>query len=237
MKSIMCSALLWALFLPSTVFGNGVCTRPEELIGKRERAEAQVALAREHGTYFRYASSAESNESISSLVERGGLVKITGGMGYYVDGIGSGCGHYPHDVVEYLFYARVEVSEFLAYVGERFDKKFPGEKLKIAGLSRTEFWQEKLLLQCGVTSVRYSPHQWGFALDFSKKDMSAKEMCFLWDELLSLQEKNLVTAVDERTNIHVMVHPSFLEWKTLQERPVYTLPVFAFITPLIPINN
>jgi len=219
MYKIICGVLLWTLFFTRPLYGSDACHRPSELAGSTKRAQRQVEQAeRWYAERFDFAE-AKSSPNIRDMAERGELVRIDDGVGYFVEGVGtSACGNYPKRVREYLFYARPEVASFLEHLGYRFNERFPESKLKITSLARTASWQ-RTLLRCGSTSVRDSPHEWGLALDISKNGRTVEEKCFLWSEISTLQRRGLVTAVDEkyRNNIHVMVHPDFVEWKLLQK--------------------
>ena len=225
MRTIIVGVLLWTLFAQPAL-GNGLCTRPKALIGSKARSEAQVVRAKESGSAF------FANETVIQLLAgSGALVEIQEGTGYKLDGIGTsrtGCSNYPANIREALFYVRLEVAEFLTFLGSEFANVFQGRAFEVTALARTKWWQD-VLHQCELSAVRLSPHQWGLAFDISKRDLTPEEVCWLWATLLPLQEQGFVTVVDEgiANNIHISVYTEFLVWRAAERDRVFRFIISA----------
>lgn len=182
--------------------------RPEELKGSPEKLAAQNRAADEYDL-----TRMASPRVIRRLVKSGYLVHIPRrGHGYYIDRrLGRGYARR-----EVLYYARPWVKAFLQREGGHFTDRFGGARLKVSSLVRTEGYQERLKTRnvnaaSGDDDDTRSPHLTGAAVDISKKGMSRRQLAWMRDHLVALQELGWVIATEEMaTNaFHVYVQPDF----------------------------
>ena len=182
--------------------------RPEELKGSPEKLARQNEVADDYDL-----SRMDNAAEIRRLVRSGYLVPIARrGRGYYLDRrIGRG-----YSRREVLYYARPWVRQFLAREGEHYADRFGGARFKVSSLIRTERYQE-ILKGRNVNAARgddedtRSPHLTGAALDISKKGMTSRQLAWMRDHLVRLQEMGWIIGTEEMaTNaFHVFVHPTF----------------------------
>ncbi|HEX9107899.1 MAG TPA: DUF5715 family protein, partial [Longimicrobiales bacterium] len=182
--------------------------RPEELKGSPDKLARQNEVA-DSLDLSRMGSATE----IRRLVKSGYLVSIPRrGRGYYLDRrIGKGYARR-----EVLYYARPWVRSFLVREGEHYADRFRGARFKVSSLIRTETYQE-ILKGRNVNAARgddedtRSPHLTGSAVDISKKGMSARQLAWMRDHLVQLQESGWIIGTEEMaTNtFHVFVNPTF----------------------------
>lgn len=203
-----------ACFCAALVLATALCPqralaqRPEELKGSPEKLAEQNRVADD------YALSRMDNAAeVRRLVKSGYLVSIARrGRGYYVDRK-LGKGYARRDV---LWYARPWVRKFLVREGDHYADRFRGARFKVSSLIRTEGYQD-LLKGRNVNAARgddddtRSPHLTGAALDISKKGMSARQLAWMREHLVALQERGWIIGTEEMaTNaFHVFVQPSF----------------------------
>lgn len=150
---------------------------------------------------------------IRRLVRGGSLVAIPRrGQGYYVDRK-LGKGYTRRDV---LSYARPWVKRFLQREGGLYAARFHGARFKVSSLVRTERYQQ-LLKGRNVNAARgddedsRSPHLTGAAVDISKKGMSPRQLAWMRDHLVTLQERGWIIGTEEMaTNtFHIFVQPDY----------------------------
>ncbi len=150
---------------------------------------------------------------IRRLVKSGYLVPIPRrGLGYYVDRK-LGKGYSRRDV---LSYARPWVKKFLVREGAQYAERFHGARFKVSSLVRTEGYQELLKgrnvnAAPGDDEGTRSPHLTGAAVDISKKGMTPRQLAWMRDHLVALQERGWIIGTEEMaTNaFHVFVEPDF----------------------------
>lgn len=197
-------ALALVLGLPSLALAQ----RPAELKGSPDKLAEQNRVADEHDL-----TRMDGPAVIRRLVSSGYLVAIPRrGRGYYVDRK-LGRGYARRDV---LSYARPWVRKFLVREGAHFADEFDGARFKVSSLVRTEGYQE-LLKRRNVNAARgddqdtRSPHLTGSALDISKKGMTARQLSWMREHLVALQERGWIIGTEEMaTNaFHVFVQPAF----------------------------
>ncbi len=193
--------------------------RPEELKGSPEKLAEQNRVADDYDL-----TRMTSPREVRRLVKSGYLVQIPRrGYGYYIDRR-LGRGYARRDV---LYYARPYVKAFLQREGEHYADRFDGAALKVSSLVRTEGYQERLRTRNvnaapGDDDDTRSPHLTGAAVDISKKGMSRRQLTWMRDHLVALQEMGWVIATEEMaTNaFHVFVEPDFgKSARTAQDRP------------------
>ncbi len=202
--------LPWAAALALALVAPGAlrAQRPEELKGSPEKLAEQNRAADEYDL-----SRMDNAAEIRRLVKSGYLVSIARrGRGYYLDRrIGRGYARR-----EVLYYARPWVRKFLVREGEHFADRFRGARFKVSSLIRTEAYQD-ILKGRNVNAARgdddqtRSPHLTGSALDISKKGMTARQLAWMRDHLVTLQETGWIIGTEEMaTNaFHVFVQPTF----------------------------
>ncbi len=202
--------LPWAAALALALVAPGAlrAQRPEELKGSPDKLARQNEVA-DSLDLSRMGSATE----IRRLVRSGYLVSVPRrGRGYYLDRrIGRGYARR-----EVLYYARPWVREFVVREGDHYAERFGGARFKISSLIRTERYQE-MLKGRNVNAARgddedtRSPHLTGSAVDISKKGMSARQLAWMRDHLVRLQEMGWIIGTEEMaTNtFHVFVQPTF----------------------------
>ncbi|HEX9106184.1 MAG TPA: DUF5715 family protein, partial [Longimicrobiales bacterium] len=182
--------------------------RPPELKGSPDKLAEQNRVADDYDL-----TRMDGPAVIKRLVKSGYLVSIPrGGRGYYIDRK-LGKGYARRDV---LWYARPWVRKFLQREGARYADRFGGARFKVSSLVRTEGYQE-LLKQRNVNAARgddddtRSPHLTGAAVDISKKGMSARQLAWMREHLVALQERGWIIGTEEMATsaFHVFVQPSF----------------------------
>jgi hypothetical protein len=159
---------------------------------------------------------------VRRLVASGRLVPVPrSGRGYYIDErLGR---NYDHRTV--LVHARPWVLRFLKEEGSLFRAKFSGSRLKVSSLVRTEEYQQ-ILTHSNVNAARgddpetRSPHLTGAALDISKKGLSARQLAWLRQRLVTLQARGWIVGTEEmRTNtFHIFVTPDYGRTPARRER-------------------
>ncbi len=189
--------------------GTGVrAQRPPELKGSPDKLAEQNRLADDYDL-----TRMSSPTVIRRLVRSGSLVQIPHrGYGYYIDRR-LGRGYARRDV---LYYARPWVKKFLQREGGRYAERFDGARLKVSSLVRTEGYQERLRTRNvnaapGTDDDTRSPHLTGAAVDISKKGMTRRQLAWMREHLVALQEQGWIIATEEMaTNaFHVFVQPDF----------------------------
>ncbi len=197
-------ALALALALAAPVAAQ----RPAELKGSPGKLAEQNRVADDYDL-----TRMDGPAIIRRLVRSGYLVAIPRrGRGYYIDRK-LGKGYSRRDV---LSYARPWVKRFLDREGVQYADRFHGARFKISSLVRTERYQE-LLKGRNVNAARgdddetRSPHLTGAAVDISKKGMSPRQLAWMRDHLVALQERGWIIGTEEMaTNaFHVFVEPDF----------------------------
>jgi len=182
--------------------------RPPELKGSQDKLAEQNRVADDYDL-----TRMDGPAAIKRLVKSGYLVSIPRrGRGYYVDRK-LGKGYARRDV---LWYARPWVKKFLQQEGSRYADRFDGARFKVSSLVRTEGYQE-LLMRRNVNAARgedddsRSPHLTGAAVDISKKGMSARQLAWMRDRLVALQERGWIIGTEEMATsaFHIFVQPSF----------------------------
>lgn len=196
---------------------DAAAQRPRALMGTPSKLAQQNRLADDYDL-----SRMDDPAEVRRLVSSGRLVAIPrSGRGYYIDAkLGRA---YSHRTV--LVYARPWVLRFLKAEGSRFRAKFPGSRLKVSSLVRTEEYQE-ILTHSNINAARgddpesRSPHLTGAALDISKKGMSARQLAWLRQRLVSLQARGWIVGTEEiRTNtFHIFVTPEYGRLPERRER-------------------
>lgn len=184
--------------------------RPRALMGTPAKLARQNRLADDYDL-----SRMDDPAEVRRLISSGRLVAIPrSGRGYYVDEtLGRAYGPRKRTV---LFYARPWVLRFLKAEGRRFRSAFPGRRLKVSSLVRTEEYQE-ILTHRNVNAARgedpdrRSPHLTGAAVDISKKGMTAREIAWLRRRLVALQARGWIVGTEEMaTNtFHIFVTPEY----------------------------
>jgi hypothetical protein len=203
--AVTCASVALGLALTA---GDMHAQRPPELKGSPDKLAEQNRVADDYDL-----TRMDGPAVIRRLVRSGYLVPIPrGGYGYYVDRR-LGRGYTRRDV---LAYARPWVKRFLVREGEHFADRFDGARFKVSSLVRTEGYQELLKARNvnaapGDVDETRSPHLTGAAVDISKKGMSRRQLAWMRDHLVSLQEMGWVIATEEMaTNaFHVFVEPDF----------------------------
>lgn len=203
--AVTCASIALALLLAAT---GARAQRPPELEGSPEKLAEQNRVADDYDL-----TRMASPRVVKRLVESGYLVQIPRrGYGYYVDRR-LGRGYARRDV---LWYARPWVKKFLQREGEHYADRFDGARFKVSSLVRTEGYQERLKTRnvnaaAGDDDDTRSPHLTGAAVDISKKGMSRRQLAWMRDHLVTLQEMGWVIATEEMaTNaFHVFVDPDF----------------------------
>jgi len=197
-------ALALALGGPSALLAQ----RPPALEGSPDKLAEQNRVADDYDL-----TRMDGPAVIRRLVRSGYLVSIPHrGRGYYVDRR-LGRGYARRDV---LWYARPWVKQFLQREGAHFADRFHGARFKVSSLVRTEGYQA-LLTRRNVNAARgddddtRSPHLTGAAVDISKKGMSPRQLAWMRDHLVALQEMGWIIGTEEiATNaFHVFVQPNF----------------------------
>jgi len=202
------AATLPAIALLALAAGPARAQRPPELKGSPDKLAEQNRLADDYDL-----SRMNSAAVIRRMVKSGYLVQIPRrGYGYYVDRR-LGRGYARRDV---LYYARPWVKKFLVREGEHFADRFDGARFKVSSLVRTEGYQERLKARNvnaapGDDDDTRSPHLTGAAVDISKKGMSARQLAWMRNHLVALQELGWVIATEEMAtnSFHVFVRPGF----------------------------
>ncbi len=189
--------------------GSGArAQRPAELKGSPDKLAEQNRLADDYDL-----TRMSSPAVVRRLVRTGYLVQIPRrSYGYYIDRR-LGRGYARRDV---LYYARPWVKQFLQREGGHFADRFDGARLKVSSLVRTEGYQERLKTRNvnaapGDDDDTRSPHLTGAAVDISKKGMTRRELAWMREHLVALQERGWIIATEEMaTNaFHVFVEPDF----------------------------
>ncbi len=182
--------------------------RPVELKGSPGKLAQQNRVADDYDL-----TRMEGPAVIHRLVKSGYLVSIPRrAKGYYIDRK-LGRGYARRDV---LWYARPWVKKFLDREGARYAGRFHGARFKVSSLVRTEGYQE-LLKARNVNAARgddgdtRSPHLTGAAVDISKKGMTPRQLAWMRDHLVALQERGWIIGTEEMaTNaFHVFVEPDY----------------------------
>lgn len=182
--------------------------RPPELKGSPDKLAQQNRVADDYDL-----TRMDGPAVIRRLVRSGYLVAIPRrGRGYYIDRrLGRGYARR-----EVLWYARPWVLAFLRREGDHYAGRFGGARFKVSSLVRTEGYQE-LLKGRNVNAARgdaedtRSPHLTGSAVDISKKGMSPRQLAWMREHLVTLQEMGWIIGTEEMaTNaFHVFVRPGF----------------------------
>ncbi len=201
-------AVAFAFALAFALASPAAAQRPPELKGSPDKLAEQNRLADDYDL-----SRMDGPAEIRRLVRSGSLVAVPRrGRGYYIDRkLGRG-----YASREVLSYARPWVREFLRRIGAQYADRFHGARFKISSLVRTERYQE-LLKGRNVNAARgddedtRSPHLTGAAVDISKKGMTARQLAWMRDRLVTLQERGWILGTEEMaTNtFHVFVEPDF----------------------------
>ncbi len=201
----LCASVAFGLVLAAT---GARAQRPAELKGSPDKLARQNQVADDYDL-----TRMDGPAVIRRLVRSGYLVPIPrAGYGYFVDRrLGRGYARR-----EVLSYARPWVKQFLVREGEHFADRFDGARFKVSSLVRTEGYQELLKARnvnaaAGDVDETRSPHLTGAAVDISKKGMSRRQLAWMRDHLVALQELGWVIATEEMaTNaFHVFVEPDF----------------------------
>ncbi len=200
--AVIALALALGLALPAAA------QRPPALRGSPGKLAEQNRVADDYDL-----TRMQGPSEIRRLVKSGYLVSIPRrGYGYYIDRkLGKGYGR--RDV---LWYARPWVKRFLEREGGRYAQRFHGARFKVSSLVRTEGYQE-LLKGRNVNAAKgddddtRSPHLTGAAVDISKKGMTPRQLAWMRDHLVTLQERGWIIGTEEMaTNaFHVFVEPDY----------------------------
>ena len=203
--AVLCASVAVGLALAAS---GARAQRPPELKGSPEKLARQNRVADDYDL-----TRMDGPAVIRRLVRSGYLVPIPRrGRGFYVDRrLGRG-----YTRREVLTYARPWVKQFLVREGTHFADRFRGARFKVSSLVRTEGYQELLKARnvnaaAGDVDETRSPHLTGAAVDISKKGMSRRQLAWMRDHLVALQEMGWVIATEEMaTNaFHVFVQPDF----------------------------
>lgn len=204
-RGLGAAAMMLALLLAPA---RAHAQRPSELRGTPSK------LARQNELADRYdLSRMDGPSTIRRLADAGRLVRVpSSGKGYFVDG--TIARNYRHRAL--LVYARPWVRDFVSGEGVVFTRRFPGSRLKVSSLVRTEDYQQ-LLKRRNVNAApgsedrNRSPHLTGAAVDISKKGLSARQLAWLRQRFVELQDRGWIVATEEmRTStFHIFVTPDY----------------------------